>query len=502
MLLRWLVCAGLLLGLARSKSVSETNRLVFEISDGVAVSLVQPGPGEMLLETSVELLGEHFTTEPSSGATPACVSSVALQKAQRALLSSFVSSSEKRGLFKAVEVAGDALTESNTISCPFSIHITASRLSSPSKSSWSRALVRSCLSSSLSDCRLRPATRWGREQGLEDSRFTLEVSIPEISLGEANDASSFLQLDAEARTRAGVGSAAEAKTKAKFPIPGLSTILKVFMKLLMAPVFDVAMEKMQDHMEHGMSETFSKDVGATVPKDLVALLAPDLTRNLTTLLADTVPASVTQPLSTKLTRTLAPGVTEAVTTRVEHALRASLHNSLDELLTMKLGADIETALYRSLKTHLIPSLTRSLTHTIVPSLAHALKYRQAKEAGSGDGTTPFSAAIDNAVPISHTIAECLRKAAGIKTFKKVVPGRDPSLPSSDVGEMPVDLKECLAAAAASARHLDLYRAHYASDYYSEHYAAYYSESGKLQDAVQFRVGEALPLPSTAPKGGK
>jgi hypothetical protein len=497
--LLWIAAWSLLvLHGASALKAAETFSLAFETSsiDGQGLSstaLVQHDADKGLRATTEELIDRHLFIRVAEGLDGRCRAVEALHQAKQALLAGF--SHGDGAVFRRLELPNGVASADDVLSCAYEVTVTAPTVKD-SDGSWSRPFVRTCnhfLPSvpHKSPCTLHPVTKWMKVRGLARS-FTLQLQVAPTTTQLQEEPASFLEV--------GVTAQGESHEAAQFPIPGLSTILKVFMKLLMAPVFDVSMEKMQDHLEHTMSETFSKDVGATVPKDLVALLAPDLTRNLTDLLTDTVPASVTQPLSTKLTKTLTPQVVDRVTTHVHKSLREALHNSLQELVSMKLEADIETALYRSLKTNLLPSLTRSLTHTIVPSLVHALKYRQAREPGA----SPYGQGIDDAVPISHSVAECLRKAAGVATSASMAAaasgggGADTSSTPGMLEEMPVDLSECVTVAAATARHQDLYRSHFASDYYSEHYSKYFSQAGTLEDTAQFQVGEARPLN----RGGK
>jgi hypothetical protein len=173
-----------------------------------------------------------------------------------------------------------------------------------------------------------------------------------------------LQVDAEGKI-----TAAEAVA---FSIPGLQDILKVFLKLLMPPVFDPVLEKLNDHLEHLLAETVAKDIVSTTPKDVMAMLEPDLRRNLTNLLVDSVTAAVTNDLCVKLTATLTPPLTERLVTLLETDLRQRLTTHLQQLVTLRLDTTIPTMLHRSLLTTLTETLSLSLPPTITAGLSTLL----------------------------------------------------------------------------------------------------------------------------------
>jgi hypothetical protein len=278
-------------------------------------------------------------------------------------------------------------------------------------------------------------------------------------------------------TRADVRS--QDAAAATFPIPGLSDILKVFMKLLMPPVFDPFMEKMQDHLEHTMSETVGKDVNAATPKDATALLVPDLRRNLTNLLVDTVTAAVTAPLASALTASNAGPSIEAVVAAVDADLSQSLHSALHELLGLRLGKTLATSLFRSLRHHLVPALTTALTHTLVPSLTHALKpVRELEQSESPSGWHPRGP-LEVSTAIAQALEACGPALAGRGAQRGQASVVAPASPS--------DPGECWAALEQTQHYGDLYRSHYASEYYASWHAAFAAAAVQAIDAKQFQL---------------
>jgi len=278
-------------------------------------------------------------------------------------------------------------------------------------------------------------------------------------------------------TRADVRS--QNAAAATFPIPGLSDILKVFMKLLMPPVFDPFMEKMQDHLEHTMSETVGKDVNAATPKDATALLVPDLRRNLTNLLVDTVTAAVTAPLASALTASNAGPSIEAVVAAVDADLSQSLHSALHELLGLRLGKTLSTSVFRSLRHHLVPALTTSLTHTLVPSLTHALKPVRELEQSESPSLWHPRGPLEVSTAIAQALEACGPALAGRGAQREQGSVVAPASPS--------DPGECWAALEQTQHYGDLYRSHYAAEYYASWHAAFAAAAVQAIDAKQFQL---------------
>jgi len=281
------------------------------------------------------------------------------------------------------------------------------------------------------------------------------------------------------------GAAGVAAEALQFPIPGLSDILKIFMKLLMPPVFDPVLEDLQDHLEHTNAEKVGKDVNAATPKDTVNKLEPDLRRNLTNLLTDTVPAVVRAPVCDRLVATLAPGVIAHTVRHVDAGLSASLPAALHPMLSLRLTRTLSTALFRSLRLGLVPALTSSLSHALVPTLTTALKHARLRAADSAGPpapgphvagvSAPFvpNAPEDVAVVVRHALAQCLDAAsAGAAGL-------------GGGGGGVSDPATCWAALSRTSQYGDVYRSQLATEYYSGYQRAYVERALALLDAAQF-----------------
>lgn len=170
---------------------------------------------------------------------------------------------------------------------------------------------------------------------------------------------------AELHAQAGVGTGLRG-------IPGLSDILNICMKMLLPPVMDPVLEKLNDHLEHTLAATVAKDVDAATPQDTAAMLEPDLRRNLTNLIVDTVTAAVTQPLCRDLTASIAPPLIDDLVALLETDLNERLTKALQPLLTLRLGATLPRLLDRALIVSLTRALSHALPHTLVPALASYL----------------------------------------------------------------------------------------------------------------------------------
>lgn len=362
---------------------------------------------------------------------------------------------------------------------------------------------RAALSRSVTPSFSLPAT----QQRIGGTGPEAAASFVEVSSGAAMSAAAS---SAAAMSAADAALAAEvAAAQARFPIPGLSSILKIGMKVLMPPVFDPVLAKTKNHMEHTLSQTLGKDSNSATPKDTAAMLEPDLRRNLTALLVDTVTSAVTQPTSTRLTDTLAPPTIASAVGAAQASLVDSLTDSLQQLLSLKLGRSLPTALFRSLRAALVPALTKSLTHTLVPTLSRALKPHAVRHAGATGGPAASAAemgatgariapweptaAADVGVAIDHALATCLRQAAeasvaGLPPGTPVVDPASASASSAGAAGSPVvsDPFECWAALSRTAEYGDLYVAHYAASYYAAHAAAYARSAVAAVDAEQFR----------------
>jgi hypothetical protein len=259
-------------------------------------------------------------------------------------------------------------------------------------------------------------------------------------------------------------------------------IIKYAMKLLQAPVWNSALENMNDHLEHSLGATFSADVGAATPVDVVAALAPDLKRNLTNILVDSVPAAVTAPLVAALTATLAPPAAAAAAARAGADLSQSLAASLHDALSLRLGATLPAALHRSLRAGLVPALTRALTHALVPSLAHALGGHAAPPAAGGAAAPPGPpaprwaprVAADVDVALRDGVEACVTRAGGQGA------GAGATVDASANGAR----LECWAALAADREYASLYRSHAAAEYYGGYQARYYDAVVTALDAEQ------------------
>lgn len=366
-----------------------------------------------------------------------------------------------------------------------------------------------------------PSTRFSAElsRAVEPAALLATRQWQQHQLDGAS-AAAFLEVGSGASAAAAAAASAAdaalavevAAAQARFPIPGLSSILKIGMKVLMPPVFDPVLAKTKQHMEHTLSQTLGKDTNSATPKDTAAMLEPDLRRNLTALLVDTVTSAVTQPTSTRLTDTLAPPTIAASVGAAQASLVDSLTDSLQQLLSLKLGRSLPTALFRSLRSALVPALTKSLTHTLVPTLSRALKPHAVRHAGATGGPAASAAemgatglriapweptaAADVGVAIDHALATCLRQAAAaaVAGLPPGAPVADPAAsgsaasPGAVAAAVPAvsDPFECWAALSKTAEYGDLYVAHYAASYYGAHAAAYARSAVAAVDALQFR----------------
>lgn len=193
-------------------------------------------------------------------------------------------------------------------------------------------------------------------------------------------------------------------------IPGLSTMIEGFMKLVLAPVFDPFLATTTSHLEKTMGEELSRDISSTVPADTIAKLEPDLRHNLTSLLPPMITAIVAPKLAGALMRTLVAPAAENIIASLEADLHGHLVRKLQALLSVRFDTTLTRSLFRSLRLNLTASVTRIVTHALVPALAGALLPRMLSDNGGAsgaDGSIPSQSALwQLGVPLAPKCAEC------------------------------------------------------------------------------------------------
>ena len=87
----------------------------------------------------------------------------------------------------------------------------------------------------------------------------------------------------------------------EFPIPFVDTVLEFIMKLVLPAILNPFSEYYVKEVSSRISDEMGHKIVAEVPVDVVKLLTPPLTYNISNLLTDALTASVSKSLITSLT---------------------------------------------------------------------------------------------------------------------------------------------------------------------------------------------------------
>jgi len=156
-------------------------------------------------------------------------------------------------------------------------------------------------------------------------------------------------------------------------IPGLQDILTMTMKLLMPPVMDPFMEKVNDHFSNTESQELAGDINAATPVDSATMAEPQIRTNLVALLPDAV-AYATRSVAPSVvaSRATAEGL-ETITATVPGAAADRAGRSLLRSLPRRLSSTLGSLLERQLGVSLVPLLSVSIPRALVPAVTAALR---------------------------------------------------------------------------------------------------------------------------------
>jgi hypothetical protein len=227
-------------------------------------------------------------------------------------------------------------------------------------------------------------------------------------------------------------------------IPGLMDILEIAMKLLMPPVMDPFMEKMNDHFSNTESQELAGDIDAATPVDTATKSEPQLRTNIAALLPDA---------GAMATRELAPaaiasrGATEAyqrIASDVSPRAVPRMHDQLLGAIPDRLAGTLSSLLERELAVSLVPMLSISLPRAVVPAITAAMRLT-----GRPIGT------LGQPSDLEPWCARCYQSANGTQ----LRPGDEHTMP--------------WAHCAVCTPSYRLALAHYYGAYYSQYYSLYY-----------------------------
>jgi hypothetical protein len=230
-----------------------------------------------------------------------------------------------------------------------------------------------------------------------------------------------------------------------------------------------------------------------VPKDTVALLETDLRRNLTALLADSVPAALTHRLVHHLTGTVGPPLVDRLAAILEAGLPERMLRPLHARTVAPLLVTLPDRLKRSLLSSLTHTLSHSLSHVLVPTLGEALLVEGIKAAG-GDSTFP--------IPLTDACASCPRNHAIYDKAVCVACRRDEFrywvLHRSHC-EFTVACDMC-EVVHYSTRASELFFADHA-DYFAEYYRSFYTKAAEsAYKDIPLKEGGSYPTSSEVAAG--
>lgn len=158
----------------------------------------------------------------------------------------------------------------------------------------------------------------------------------------------------------------------EFPIPFVDTILEFIMKLVLPALLNPFAEYYVKEVSGRVSDEMEHKIVADVPEDVVKLLTPPLTYNVSNLLTDSLTASVSKSLITSLTMEFGAPIVLQLVENLMKSLYNVLNPFLDVAVPEKLANVLPYLLERSLPITLTRRLTRSLTHALVPTLSRSL----------------------------------------------------------------------------------------------------------------------------------
>jgi hypothetical protein len=128
-----------------------------------------------------------------------------------------------------------------------------------------------------------------------------------------------------------------------------------------------------------VSDEMSHKVVADVPGDVVKLLTPPLTFNVSNLLTDALTASVSKSLIASITQEFGADLAAGISAPLLESLYDTLEPFLQRAIPEKIKDVIPYLMERSLPISLTKSVTRALTHSLVPTLSHALSASPGQE---------------------------------------------------------------------------------------------------------------------------
>lgn len=156
-------------------------------------------------------------------------------------------------------------------------------------------------------------------------------------------------------------------------IPGLQDILTMTMKLLLPPVMDPLMEKMNDHFSNSESQELAGDIAAATPIDTATKAEPQVRANIVALLPDAVAMAVRGVAPAAVADRVVAESLETLGSRVPSQAVARIHTGLLDSLGHRLSGSLGSLLERELGVSLAPVLSLSIPRAVVPAVTAALR---------------------------------------------------------------------------------------------------------------------------------
>lgn len=249
-------------------------------------------------------------------------------------------------------------------------------------------------------------------------------------------------------------------------IPGLSDILEIAMKLLMPPVMDPFMEKINDHFSNTEAQELAGDIDAATPVDTATKSEPQLRTNIAALLPDAVAMATRELVPAAIATRVAAETYQRVAGDVVPRAVPRMHDQLLGAIPDRLAGTLSSLLERELAVSLVPMLSLSLPRAVVPAVTAAMRLtgRPIGSAGLPSDLEPWC-------------ARCYQAANGTQ------------LRPGDAHTMP------WAHCAVCTPSYRLALAHYYGTYYAQYYALYYARYYGVKAMLAIEEVQHSPLDS-------
>ncbi len=279
-------------------------------------------------------------------------------------------------------------------------------------------------------------------------------------------------------------------------IPGLQDILTMTMKLLLPPVMDPLMEKMNDHFSNTESQELAGDIAAATPIDTATKSEPQIRANIVALLPDAVAMAVRGVAPAAVADRVVAESLETLGARVPARSAARIHDRLLDSLGHRLSGSLGSLLERELGVSLAPVLSLSIPRAVAPAITAALRLGGLSAVRRPPGTSAISSPVarDSAaaklgvVPNSEPWCQQCYAAFNGTSLRAPAGGDDGTLPWQGCDVCTPSYRLALA--------------HYYGTYYSHYYGLFYARYYGVKTMLALEQVQHTPLSAEAVKSAR